>query len=434
MRYFVGKPTRRELLAIAGTGFLPTWAQQDKRDYDESKVRHYTLPDPLKLSNGRPVTSPSMWTRQRKPELLRLFAENIYGRAPGRTKSVRIEQTSFRSDALEGKARRKLVTIRFDRERPDPSMQLLIYLPREQRRTKLFLGINFRGNHTVTDEKDIPLTTKWVYANGRASVDHHATDAGRGMQKSQWPVEQILARGYGLATFYSGDLSPDWDGGFPEGIEPLFYRPGQTKRDPDEWGAIAAWAWGLSRAMDYLARDGDIDPHGVFVMGHSRMGKTALWAGASDPRFAMVISNCSGAGGATLARRRFGESVKDLNNHFPWWFCENYAKFSDNEDALPVDQHELIALSAPRPIYIAVAEQDLGSDPKGQFLSALSASPVYRLFGTDGLAVSEMPPVHQPVMSRIGFHMRAGKHDITPYDWDQYMNFADKYAGATDTR
>jgi hypothetical protein len=318
-----------------------------------------------------------------------------------------------------------MVTLRFRRGAESRTLDLLIYLPKK-RPAALFVGLNFRGNHTVTNEPDIPISTKWVYKSAVAP-DNRSTEASRGMQASQWPVEQIIDGGYGVATFYAGDMSPDYNEGFPQGIEPLFYRPGQTHRDPDEWGAIGAWAWGLSRAMDYFETDADIDRRRVAVMGHSRMGKTALWAGARDPRFAMVISNCSGAGGATLVRRRFGESAKDLETHFPWWFCENYAKFSDNEDALPVDQHELIALSAPRPVYIGTAQEDLGSDPRGQFLSAVAATPAYKLLGVEGLAVTAMPEVSHPVMSRIGFHMRPGKHDITPYDWAQYMAFAGKY-------
>ena len=394
----------------------PLAAFSQVRPYDESKVRPYTLPDPLRFANGHKVRTRRDWQR-RRTELLQLFEWNVYGAIPTATPDVTIDPAKVDIDALHGKAMRKMVTLRFRQGR---TLDLLIYLPKN-RPAPLFVGVNFRGNHTVVNDPDIPITTKWVY---NKSV---ATEASRGMQASQWPVEQIIDAGYGLATFYAGDMSPDFNEGFEQGIEPLFYRPGQTHRDPGEWGALSAWAWGLSRAMDYFQADPDINQHRVAVMGHSRMGKCALWAGARDTRFAMVISNCSGAGGATLARRRFGESAKDLWTHFPWWFCENYAKFSDNEDALPVDQHELLALSAPRPLYIAVAKEDLGSDPRGQFLSAIAASPVYKLLGADGLAASTMPELSQPVMSRIGFHIRPGKHDITPYDWTQYIAFATKY-------
>jgi hypothetical protein len=395
---------------------LAPLAYAQQRPYDESKVRPYTLPDPLRFNSGHKVKNRRDWER-RRIELLRLFEENVYGSIPTATPEVTIDPPKVDIDAVRGKAMRKMVTLRFRQGR---TLDLLIYLPKN-RPAPLFVGVNFRGNHTVVKDPDIPITTKWVY---NKSV---ATEASRGMQANQWPVEQIIDSGYGLATFYAGDMSPDFNEGFEQGIEPLFYRPGQTHRDPGEWGALGAWAWGLSRAMDYFQIDPDINPHRVAVMGHSRMGKTALWAGARDTRFAMVISNCSGAGGATIARRRFGESAKDLEKNFPWWFCENYAKFSDNEDALPVDQHELLALSAPRPLYIAVAQEDLGSDPRGQLLSASAATPVYKLLGTDGLAVTEMPELSHPVMSRIGFHIRPGKHDITPYDWSQYLAFARKY-------
>jgi hypothetical protein len=388
---------------------LALWAQ-------EPKVRAYTLPDPL-----LGVKSRGDWAK-RRVELIGLFEQNVYGKSPGPMKGVAIEAGKGVS-VLGGKAIRKFVTIRF---REGRTLDLLIYLPKK-RPAPIFVGVNFRGNHTVTLDPDVPITPKWVYSAARVSVNNRSTEASRGMQANQWPIEQIIDGGYGLATFYSGDMSPDFNEGFPQGIEPLFYRPGQTHRDPDEWGALGAWAWGLSRAMDYFETDKDIDKKRVAVMGHSRMGKTALWASAHDTRFAMVVSNCSGAGGATIARRRFGESAKDLETHFPWWFCENYAKYSDNEDALPVDQHELLALSAPRPLYVGVAQEDLGADPQGQLLSAIAASPVYRFLGVDGLDATAMPELNQPVMSRIGFHIRPGKHDITPYDWAQYMAFAGKY-------
>jgi hypothetical protein len=402
------------------TTFLP--------NYDESKVPAYTLPDPLMMEDGRPVETATLWQGERRQEILRLFEEHVYGRTPSGPLCIHYETIESSSDALGGLAVRKQASIRFGDNADAPCLGLLIYLPKSSSRVPMFLSLNFRGNHTVHSDSDIKITPHWVSNNESLGVtEHRASELGRGKMSHRFPVETILDRGYGLATLYYGDLDPDFDDGFQNGVHPLFYGEGQTKPAQDEWGAIGAWAWGLSRALDYLETDADVDASRVAVVGHSRQGKAALWAGAQDDRFAAVISNNSGCGGAALARRRFGATIGYMNSDFPHWCCENFNRYNDRENELPVEQHLLLSLIAPRPLYVASAEEDLWSDPRGEWLSAFHADPVYRLLGVEGLSSQEMPQLEEPVLSRIGYHIRRGPHDITATDWKFFLDFADRH-------
>ena len=400
---------------------------------DESKVPAYTLPDPLICADGTRVTSAKIWEKKRRPELVRLFEENIYGRAPGRPRGMHFETTSLATNALGGTATRKEVTIWFTRGTNGPGMHLLIYIPNSARGpVPAFLGLNFEGNHSINTDPGITLSDRWLQQSSRdtCETNHHATEACRGVDASSWPVEKILGRGYALATFYYGDLEPDWTNGWKTGVRAALSPDGtNTVFKPDDWGATSAWAWGASRALDYLETDRAINARRVGVIGHSRLARTSLWAAARDQRFATAFANESGHAGAALARREFGETTALFNsnpNH-AFWFCGNFKKFSNHDDQMPTDQHEEVALMAPRPVYIGSAQDDLWSDPRGEFLGGKGAEPVYALYGETGLGVSDWPPVNHPVGVFIGYHMRTGRHDITDYDWDQYLNFADRY-------
>jgi len=395
------------VLAAAGA------AQQPAANYDESKVPAYTLPDVL----GKAHDAKS-WAA-RRAEILDLYTKDVFGsnpRTPARVKFT----ASAEAPALDGKAIRKIVTISFGNAGPKP--QMLIYLPAGAKKpSRMFLGLNFGPIAMVANDPGVPLGEEWVRdPQSKAMVKKPMPESARGRSASRWSIDKMLAAGYGLAVIDYNDFEPDFDGGRQYGVRALWYDESAT------WGAIGAWAWGLSRAMDYLVTDPKVDAKHVAVFGHSRLGKTSLWAGAEDTRFAMVIANESGEGGAAISRRAYGERTKDLNTRFPHWFCANYRKYNDKEDEMPFDSHFLIALSAPRPLYVASAVEDQWSDPRGEFLGVVHASRVYEMLGKKGIGTDKMPGLHEPIQQDVAYHIRAGKHDVTAYDWEQYIRFADQ--------
>ena len=422
------------LLALLGCTFSSA-AEPAPANTEESKVPPYVLPDPLILKDGTRVTDSAVWRAKRRGELLELFAVHEYGRTPGgRPAAMHWEITAMDRSALGGKATRKEVTVWFSSRRDGPQMHLLIYQPNGVASPPpVFLGLNFMGNHTVHADPGITLARPHiVYDVPRyRPVDPQPAlkDEQRGVHGEKWQIESVIARGYATATAWCNDLCTDSPNGPADltSAGSLFATGGTEERAGDAWGALGMWAWGLSRALDYIESDRELDGKRVAVHGFSRLGKAADWAAAQDERFAMLISNESGCGGAALSKRIYGETVAIINGKFPHWFAKNFRRYNDNEPALPMDQHELLALIAPRPLYVASAEGDQWSDPRGEFLSAKAAEPVYALFGKRGLGIAEMPPLDTPVGDTIGYHNRTGKHDMIQYDWDQFLNFADRH-------
>ncbi len=408
----------------------PSGAQEIRKiNEEESQVPPYTLPDPLLLPRGQRVKDAADWNSRGRAEVLNLFETQMFGKMPTAKVKIASQITSKPTPVMDGKATRRIVRLSFGDGPNPPAMDLMVYVPATARgKVPFFVGLNFGGNHAVAPDPRIPLPTGWFRdtPNG-AYKKNRATEASRGGERTRWSVDKAVAAGYGVATAYYGDLDPDYDDGYRNGVHPLFDQPSSGPRPPDAWGAIGAWAWGLSRALDYAGTTDDLDPTRAIVHGHSRLGKAALWAGATDPRFAIVISNDSGCGGAALSKRVFGESVARINTSFPHWFCGNYRAYNDREEAMPFDQHQLIGLIAPRPVLVCSAQDDAWADPKGEFLGAAKADPIYKLLGTDGIATQDMPRVNERILSTIGYHMRPGKHDVLPEDWDVWIAFADRH-------
>jgi hypothetical protein len=386
-------------------------------NYDEAQTGNYTLPDPLVLADGTRVKDAKTWTTRRRPEIMRAFEEQQFGRVPGRPAGLRFDVFDKGTPALNGTAIRKQVTIVFSSEPNAPKADLLIYVPANASGpVPLLLNIGFSANSTTIDDPGIKPGEVW---NREKMARVPATPRPQGRLN----IAPFLAQGFGVATMYYGDIEPDFAEGYPHGVRKFFAKAGQTEPASDEWGAIAAWGWGLSRAMDYLETDKAIDAKRVAIVGISRLGKTVLYAGARDTRFAMVIASCSGESGAALSRRNYGETVKHMTARFGYQFASNYAKYGDKVDTLPVDAHLLVASIAPRPLLLQTGDKDFWSDPKGEFLSAVAAGPVYTLLGKEALGTDQMPAAGTPIFHTLGYVMHDGGHGTIPSDWDLFLQF-----------
>jgi hypothetical protein len=368
-------------------------------NFDEARVKPYELPDPLAGRTGR-VRTAQEW-KSRRTEILELFRTHVYGRSPAKPTQLAFEIIDEKPSAMDGAATLKRVAVRSTQDGREHRFELTMFLPNAVRGpAPMFLLLN---NRAVT-----------------------LTDPTRAAKSGFWPAETLVARGYGIASLHVGELAPDDNAKFREGAIRLFEGTAEGPRPPDAWAGLAAWAWGARRALDYFETDRRVDAKRVALVGHSRGGKAALWAGAEDERFGMVVSNESGEGGAALSRRNFGETVARITESFPRWFAANYRAFAGREASLPVDQHMLLALIAPRALYVTSADEDLWSDPRGEFLSLVHASPVYALWREPSFGADEMPPLDRPlVRGRRAYHVRSGAHDLTLFDWERFVDFAD---------
>jgi hypothetical protein len=414
---------------------LSARAQKPQANYDETAIGAYTLPDPLKMADGAPIRSAADWAARRRPELLQLFEEHVYGRTPTRWGSLQFDVRETRSDALNGVATRKLVHISLKEHPAWPGLDLLLYLPKHHDGpVPCFVGLNFKGNHGATWERDVPVSANFI-RDAEADAAQRKTpppepETTRGIHYRRWVPEQIIAAGYGVATAYYGDLEPDNPDGWKRSLRGALSPNGaDTAWKENEWGAIGAWAWGLSRILDFLETVPEVDAKRCAVVGHSRLGKTSLWAAAQDERFSVALSNDSGEGGAALMRRNYGETVGMITKRFPYWFARRFNAYADNEANCPVDQHLLVALMAPRPVAIGSAVEDRWADPLGEFLSAYHAGPVYALFGKKGIPSINHPPIGQSVGDTVGYHIREGVHDMISEDWVHYLNFCKRHWG-----
>lgn len=428
MKPRVGFAKFSRITLLGAVVLVPTLSRGANGITDEAQVPAYALPDPLTCADGTKVADAMTWNEKRRPELLRLFEREVYGRTlVGRPDAWRFVVREEKKDARGGKATRLRIGVLFEGREDGRQMELLVFLPNDVTRpSPVLLGLNFDGNYTITDDPDLPVPRHWAMGLFANKLQNNTpAESGRGAHKYMWQVDLAIESGYGIATAAYGEIEPDAEGRWRDGPRGLAHEPGDG-----DWGSIGAWAWGLCRAMDYLETNPRVDAKRVTVMGFSRLGKAAMWAGAQDQRFSAAISNASGAGGIALQKRIFGETVKDLTTRFPRWFTPGFARYADDEAALPVDAHELAALIAPRPLLVTSGSEDLWSDPHGEFLSLVAVDPVYRLLTNEGIETKEWPGAGRLIDDRLGYFVRKGPHDVTLADWRAMLAFVPRHTGS----
>jgi hypothetical protein len=424
-------------LPLAAIALFFTWAIAQVADapdeiksgvpvnYTEAKAGTYTLPDPLLLANGKQVGDAKTWANKRRPEIIKLFEENQYGWMPERPADMSFDVFDKGTPAFDGKAIRRQVTIYFSKDKSGPKADVLLYLPANSKgRVPVLLNAGFTANNLMV--KDPGVKQGWIFD---AKQNKRTPALPGGMNFGGIEALPTIEKGFGIATNNYADIDPDAPTGLSFGVRSLYLKPGQTTPAPDEWGSISAWAWGLSRVLDYFETDAGVDAKRVALIGVSRLGKTVLWTAAHDTRFALVIASCSGEGGAALSRRNYGETIKHLAlpARFQYQFCLNYGKYGDRVDQFPVDSHMLLALIAPRPVLLQTGDTDRWSDPKGEFLAAVAATPVFKLLGKDGIDTAQMPAAGAPILHTLGYFMHSGGHGIIPSDWEYFYKFLEMH-------
>jgi len=387
-----------------------------------------SLPDPLTRLDGTHVKSSRAWFKERRPELAALFQHYMYGQLPPTPRHLQARVLGQYADFLGGQATLKLITVETG-PAPAPQINLMLVVPNQRvGPAPVFLAMNFCGNHALTGDPRVPLARTWLPGFCKGCTNNTATEDSRGGQAADWPLAELVRRGYALAAFYSGDVDPD-RADLSTGIYAWLAGGDPARNNPANRGTIAAWAWGFHRCVDYLVNDPDVDAHRIAAVGHSRNGKAALLATAFDERIAIGFPHQAGCGGSAPSRGKVGESVQAINDHFPHWFNAEFKQFNSQPDRLPFDQNGLVALCAPRAVLFSAAEGDQWANPAGQFEVLKAAEPVYRFLGADGLDAKTMPPLGQLVSSRLGYYIREGKHSMTADDWRVFMDYADKQFG-----